>query len=70
MIKTYNIEVDCAMCANKCEEAISKLDNIKSCNVNFILQKMTLESDNIDNHLLKDVIKTARKIEPDFEILD
>lgn len=67
MKKTYNIEVDCAVCAKKCEDAINKLDEVSFCNINFITQKMTIEADDIDN-ILKKVIKACKKIEPDFEI--
>lgn len=67
MKKVYNIEIDCPNCALKCEDAIKKLDGIKSCSVNFISQKMTIEADDVDA-MMKSVIKTAKKIEPDFEI--
>ncbi len=68
MTKTYNIEVDCAVCAAKCEEAIKKIDEVKDCNINFMTQKMTIEADNVDK-IYKKVLKAAKKVEPDFEIL-
>ncbi|MCQ2771317.1 MAG: cation transporter [Clostridia bacterium] len=67
MKKVFKIEVDCAVCAQKCEEAIKKVDGVKDCQINFMTQKMTLEADDIDA-ILKTVEKTAKKIEPDFEI--
>ena len=69
MVKTYKIEVDCAACALKCQEAIKKVDGVKDCNINFMTQKMTLDAEDPDA-LLKKVLKTSRKVEPDFEILD
>ena len=69
MVKTYKIEVDCAACALKCQEAIKKVDGVKDCNINFMTQKMTLDAEDPDA-LLKKVLKASRKIEPDFEILD
>lgn len=67
MKKTFNIEVDCAVCAQKVEDAIKKIDGVHSCNINFITQKMTIEAEDVDS-LLKQIKKAARKIEPDFEI--
>lgn len=67
MKKTFNIEVDCAVCAQKVEDAIKKIDGVQSCNINFITQKMTIEAEDVDS-LLKQIKKAARKIEPDFEI--
>ncbi len=69
MVKTYKIEVDCAACALKCQEAIKKVDGVKDCNINFMTQKMTLDAEDPDA-LLKKVLKASRKVEPDFEILD
>ncbi|MBP5293413.1 MAG: cation transporter [Clostridia bacterium] len=70
MKKVFKIEVDCAVCAQKCEEAISKVSGIASCQVNFMSQKMTLEGEDINQRLIKEVLKAARKVEPDFEIID
>ena len=70
MKNTYGIEVDCAVCAQKCEDAIKKLKGVQDCRVNFLTQKMTLETeDGADmNALMKTILKTVHKIEPDFEI--
>ncbi len=68
MKKVYDIEVDCANCALKCEQAICKMKEVSGCNINFIAQKMTLEAEDPDA-VLKSVVKTARKIEPDFEVV-
>lgn len=69
MKKIFKIEVDCAVCANKIEEAVNKVDGVTSCKVNFMTQKMTLEaSDDQFADVLKKAVKTAKKVEPDFEI--
>ncbi len=68
MTKTYKIEVDCAACALKCQEAIKKVDGIKDCNINFMTLKMTIDAEDPDA-LLKKALKAARKVEPDFEIV-
>ena len=69
MKKTFGIEVDCAACALKCEEAIKKVEGVNGCNINFMMQKMTIEADDVDS-VMKSVLKAAKHIAPDFEIED
>ena len=69
MKKTFGIEVDCAACALKCEEAIKKVEGVNGCNINFMMQKMTIEADDVDS-VMKSVLKAAKRVESDFEIED
>ncbi len=70
MKKSYKIEVDCANCAAKMEEAIKKIDGVTDANVNFLTQKMTLEAaDDRFNEIMAEVIKVCSKVEPDCQIL-
>ncbi|MDY2889774.1 MAG: cation transporter [Candidatus Caccosoma sp.] len=69
MKKVFNIEVDCAACALKCEEAIKKVEGVDACQINFITQKMTIEAADVDA-VLKKALKAAKKVEPDFEIVE
>lgn len=70
MKKVYEIEVDCANCANKMEEAAKKIDGIKSVSVNFIMQKMSVEFDDNakEKEIMKNVLKACKKVENDCEI--
>ncbi len=70
MTKTYNIEVDCANCANLCEAAANKVEGIASATINFLAQKMIVEfaEDADEKKVMKAVLKTCRKIEPDFDV--
>ncbi len=68
MVKTFNVEIDCAVCAIKVEDAIKKIEGVKNCSVNFLTQKMTIDCEDFGK-VEKTVLSTARKIEPDFEIL-
>ena len=43
MKKTYKIDVDCANCANKMEEAANKTPGVKAAVVNFMTLKMHVE---------------------------
>ena len=72
MIKKYGIEVDCAVCAQKVEDAVKNVEGIKDAKVSFINQTMKIEVDENANlaALQKDILKVARKVEPDFEILE
>ena len=70
MKKAYKIEVDCAVCAAKVEEAIRKIDGVKDVRVNFMTQKMIIEADETRfEEIIKEALKVAKKIEPDFCII-
>ena len=70
MKKTYKIEVDCANCAAKMEDAAKKTEGVKDAVVNFMTLKMKVEfEDGADaDAVMADVLKSCRKIEPDCEI--
>lgn len=68
MQKKFKIEVDCANCAAKIETAIKALPGVKNASVSFMAQKLLLEADDKFDAVLKDAVKTAKKVEPDFEI--
>ena len=69
MQKKFKIEVDCANCAAKIETAIKELPGVKNASVSFMAQKLLLEADDDQfDAVLKDAVKVAKKVEPDFEI--
>lgn len=69
MQKKFKIEVDCANCAAKIETAVKELPGVKNASVSFMAQKMLLEADDdVFDEVLKAAVKTAKKVEPDFEI--
>ena len=70
MKKTYGIEVDCANCAAKMEDAASKTDGVKSAVVSFMTQKMKVEfEDGADvDETMELVLKNCKKVEDDCEI--
>ena len=69
MQKKFKIEVDCANCAAKIETAIKELPGVKNASVSFMAQKLLLEVDDDKfDAVLKDSVKVAKKVEPDFEI--
>ena len=71
MKKVYKLkDLDCANCAAKMEAAIKKLPGVTNASVNFMMQKMTIESDSEDfGALMQEIVKVCAKIEPDCEII-
>ena len=69
MKKKFKVEVDCANCAAKIENAISKIEGVNAVSVNFLTQKMTLEADDDRfDEILQQAVKTAKKTEAGCEI--
>ncbi|MCR4615673.1 MAG: heavy-metal-associated domain-containing protein [Clostridiales bacterium] len=70
MKKIFKLEdLDCANCAAKMEEKINKIDGVKSASVSFVTQKMTIETDDDIDEIMKKVVKICKKIEPDMSII-
>lgn len=70
MKKTYKIDVDCANCANKMEEAANKTEGVKKAVVNFMTLKMNVEfEDGVEpKAIMEDVLKNCKIVEDDCEI--
>ena len=70
MKKTYKIEVDCANCANKMEDAARNTAGVKEVTVNFMTQKMIVEfNEGTDPAaVMKEVYANCKKVEDDCEI--
>ena len=65
MKKTYKIDVDCANCANKMEEAAKNTAGVKDASVNFMMLKMKVEFEegqDPDSVVKKKSSRTARKL--------
>ena len=70
MKKTYKIEVDCANCANKMEQAAKATAGVKDAAVNFMTLKMIVEFEEgaEPKKVMQDVLKSCKKVEDDCEI--
>ena len=70
MKKTYKIEVDCANCENKMEQAAKNTPGVKDATVNFMTLKMIVEFEEGQDAklVMKDVLKNCKKVEDDCEI--
>ena len=71
MRKSFKLdEIDCANCARKLEDAISKVDGVDAASVNFMTQKLTLSAaDDRFDQVLDDVVTLVSKMEPDCEVV-
>ena len=71
MKKSYKIEVDCANCAQKMEDAANTVSGVAKATVSFMTQKLSIEiaDENFDS-VWKEVKKKAKKANPDVTILD
>ena len=70
MKKTYKIDVDCANCANKMEEAAKQTPGVKNATVNFMMLKMIVEFDEGTDvkATMEQVLANCKKVEDDCEI--
>ena len=70
MSKTFRIEVDCANCANLVEDAAKKVSGVKELSISFMTQKMKVDFEvGADPEtVMSEILKVAKKVEPDFEI--
>ena len=70
MKKSYKIDVDCANCANKMEDAAKRTPGVKDAVVNFMLLKMNVEFEDGENPIdvMQEVLKNCKKVESDCEI--
>lgn len=71
MKKVFMMEdLDCASCAAKMQDAISKIEGVSYASVSFISQRLTLEYDEArEAKIFKEAAKACKKIEPDCRII-
>ena len=71
MKKVFKLEgLDCAHCAAKIEERVSKLEGVKSVVINFMTTKMTLESiDENIGEVVERVKKLINEVEPNVNMV-
>ena len=70
MKKRFNlVDLDCAACAAKMEDAIKRIDGVTDASVSFMTQKLTLEADEGRfDAILDEVVRGCKKVEPDCVI--
>ena len=70
MKKSYKIEVDCANCANKMEDAAKRTPGVKDATVNFMMLKMNVEFEEGQDPKagMQQVLANCKRVESDCEI--
>ena len=70
MKKTYKIDVDCANCANKMEQAARQTAGVADATVNFMTLKMIVEflEGQDPKAVMEQVRKNCKKVESDCEV--
>ena len=64
------LNLDCANCAAKMEDAIKKLDGVHDATVSFMTQKLTLDADDARfEEIRQQAVKACKKVEPDCTIV-
>ncbi len=71
MKKTIKLlDLDCAVCASKIEEAVKKLDGVSDVSVSFIAQKLSFEANDTDmEKIIEQITKTVKRVEPDCALV-
>ncbi len=69
MKKKFKVEVDCANCASKMEDAINRIDGVKEATISFMTQRLIIEADDARfDEIMQEAVKACKKVEPDCEI--
>ena len=66
------IDLDCANCAAKMEEAIKKIDGVTDASVSFMTQKqkMMIEADDaVFDKVVEEAVNCIAKVEPDCKVV-
>ena len=64
------VDLDCANCAAKMENAIRKIDGVQDATVSFMSQRLTVEADDSRfEEILDKIVKVCKKVEPDCQIV-
>ena len=64
------IDLECANCAAKMEDAIKKIDGVTDASVSFMAQKMMIEADDaVFDDVVKQAVEVISKVEPDCQVV-
>lgn len=65
----FTIEgLDCPVCASKLASKIAEIDGVENVKINFLTEKLTLESEIEASALLPLIKKTAKAFDPDVKV--
>ena len=63
-------ELDCANCAAKMENAISKIEGVSKASISFMAQKLTIETERESlDEIMQEVVKAVKKIDSNCTVI-
>jgi len=70
MTRTFLLEdLDCAHCAQKIEDKVSKIDGVSNCKVTFLTTKMVYDVEDDKNAAVEaEMKKIVKSLEPDVTV--
>lgn len=70
MRKTFILEdLDCAHCAQKIEDKVSKIKGVSNCKVTFLTQKLVYDvEDALEAEVEEEMRKLVKNVEPDVTV--
>lgn len=64
------VDLDCAACAAKMEDAIRKIPGVNSVSISFMTQKLTLDAEDSNfDEILQKAAAVCKKVEPDCRLV-
>ena len=64
------VDLECAHCAAKMEDAIRKLEGVNDVSISFMTQKLVLDAEDARfEQIVDEAAKICKKVEPDCRIL-
>ena len=70
MKRTFFLEdLECGHCAQKIEDAVSKIEGVSECRVTFLTQKLVYEVEDDKNEAVEaEIKKTVKHLVPDVNL--
>ena len=71
MKRSYKlIDLDCAQCAAKMEDAINKIEGVQMARISFMAQRLTITADQDRfGEIMDQAVQVCRRIEPDCTLV-
>lgn len=64
------VDLDCANCAAKMEDAIKNIEGVNDASVSFMTQKMMIDADDsVFDSVLEEAVQCIAKVEPDCKVV-
>lgn len=69
MTKIFKLnEIDCPVCAAKAEKKVEKIKGITTATIDYMTQRLLIETDDFTDELFEEIKKAIAKVESDCEV--